>query len=803
MTSFGLCALLLVASLAVSVSAVTYPAYFTQGSCKRLTGGNKERLTNPCYGVVDYRYFLPHNVSEATLASQARTQLDVAGLTGSCASLYVSYICSSIYLKCEDAVTDLNNVATYTRNAYNGAPTYPLPFQKPCSTVCSAMATECSKGTGASILGINPFTVCQATYDYSQGNGGGVTSKFLPPAAVSAGAQCHVPKQITLASPVEKYLDTKNGMCKGLVDQFYNLPASGLNPAYASLQLPYLVQTLLNGRIESVMEPLPVWLKDECALALRQYLCYSIFPTPGVVTLGAVIDYSNTVAPGSVSLTYKTVLTTANPAALSTQLAVPRFPHYEYCTNLADKCPELVKLVPAFTLCNATTTSGDITFNRFPAKKQTVQKINLTTYHTQPSPPLPNPLTATLYVPSEPMSAGYFDSSTYSYQPDCPPGFVIPENPDNPKVRPISFSGCAIACNLPIWTTNEWYNTIHLVAQRLPVAAIIVGFIGLIFIVSKQDWANAYHVAVYAFLNIIAACAAMNTVGPHRDYNESMCFDNTTNREQDEGQGVCVGEGIVLVYCFLACCSTIWMLSIYWIFKTTKLSWIVHTKWYLFHEFIWIFVLPIIPTIYAGAYGYYGYSRTQPYCWVRNLYVPADVTAGIVGIPVLIVTCLTHVAMTAHDFYIGLCRCGHPYNPLVEHIDGSPLWEKHPNFALRFVVVFSFIVFVPYLVLEASQYRNSEKFQASFKDWTSCLFQNYDGTEESYLDICGARPADRPFVGLARFMYNSVVSSNTVIVPVYIIAYYLSNYFFPEGAPDYKPPVKNQEEKGIELVEKN
>jgi hypothetical protein len=357
---------------------------------------------------------------------------------------------------------------------------------------------------------------------------------------------------------------------------------------------------------------------------------------------------------------------------------------------------------------------------------------------------------------------------------------------------------------LPVWTPNEWSNTIKL-AQRLPVASIILGFLCIYFIIRKQDWENGYHVAIYCILGIFASASSSNNVGfnIYNDYDHHMCYNNAVQREQSQGQSSCSGQGIILTYTFLACCSTIWMMSIYWICKTTKLAWITRTTGYRVHEFMWIFVMPIIPTIYAGAYQLYGYSRALPYCFVQSgAYAPESTSTGIVGVPVLIATILTHITMSAHDMYIGLCRCGKPYNPRIEHMDGSPVKEKHPNFAIRAVVCFSFLVFIPYLVAEGNSYRQFSSYQESFSTWSSCVFKYYDGTD-SYVDECGMRPAVRPYVGLARFIISSVISSNLVIAPTYLIFYYVSNYFYPFTAKDYEVVEQQpaEQEKDLEMVE--
>jgi len=803
-------AVLLLAALS-SVSGTA--SFFTGGMCKHLDGGPSQRLNNPCVGVVNYRYFVGENVNDNILMNRVNARLNftnaIGALSSDCQARYLAYVCSTVYLKCEDSVTDLGLTATYTNSVYSSG-IYNLPFQKPCQSTCTNMVSTCGS-MGAAIIGYQKDPsyllgqsvppICLRTTDYSNGDGGGQTTVVYNGADY---AKCFTPRIIPTSGNKEYYLDKENGPCKGLVNQFYVLPATSLNPDYSPFQLPYTVQNILNNRINTVLGKLPTWLKDDCALSLRKYLCYAAFPSVETTTLQSIVTYSNQQQANAVSATVIGVLNQAN--MLQNTLGVPQFPHYTYCTGFNTTCHDLVLKAPAIMPnCNATSTSNGVTINRFPAAKQTVMKFNINLYDYRfPSRGWSNPLTATIYVPSSPNSNGYYDASVYSYEPDCPPGFVIPQNPDNEEVKWVSFSACATSCNLPIWTNDEWSNTIN-IARRLPVASIILGLIVILFVLHKQDWENGYHIVCYMVLGIFASASSSNLVGYDLDYgyDHAMCFDNAVQREQYQGQTPCSGQAIILTYTFLACCSTIWMMAVYWIFKTTKLAWITHTVWYKAHEFFWIFVLPIIPVTYAGANQLYGYSKSLPYCFVQTgMYAPQDASTGVVGVPVLIVTILTHVSMSAHDFYIGMCRCGKPYNPRIEHMDGTPVNEKHPNFAIRFVVMLSFLVFVPYLVAEGNSYRRYDDYVNSFEKWTACVFKNYDGSVDSYYDECGGRPSLRPFVGLARFIINSVISSNLVIAPAYLLFYNISTTWYPFTALNYEPAPQDEKEKEVELTEK-
>ena len=42
------------------------------------------------------------------------------------------------------------------------------------------------------------------------------------------------------------------------------------------------------------------------------------------------------------------------------------------------------------------------------------------------------------------------------YKPLCPTGFVDPDDPDSEEHWMVERSGCAVACQMPIYTPSEW-----------------------------------------------------------------------------------------------------------------------------------------------------------------------------------------------------------------------------------------------------------------------------------------------------------------------------------------------------------
>jgi hypothetical protein len=402
-----------------------------QGQCASLPAlataeGKMARLVNPCVGVVDYPFYVKPGDTLKSLETAARTllgSLSLMQLGSTCIPNYVALTCANIYLKCVPGV-DVKNPTTYDMTIYNSVgQTFGLPFQRPCKSVCGAAATGCA----TSLLAVfgSPMN-CSANQDYSYGN----VYSAQPDAYGTNPATCFSPvtPPAGTGAPSEPYIvsaDPKVAPCSGFVGQMFVPPASRIDATYTPIQLPGTVQTMLNTAVAAGFSNLPAYLPKACHDSLQEYICRSTFLKPMTETLKQALIYSGKVPPAKLT------------PFLPSKLTFPSYPMKDVCVNFNQQCkailPNLIAKNPALDPNCSKVVAGVAVF---PDKNQTIS-ILVT----------PNPLIGTLSFYTTPNSAPYFSAAErHQYQPQCPTGFVVPDDPSNEDVVRIGESACAMGC---------------------------------------------------------------------------------------------------------------------------------------------------------------------------------------------------------------------------------------------------------------------------------------------------------------------------------------------------------------------
>lgn len=400
--------------------------------CTTLPSSAQARLVNPCVGIVNYPYFIPAGYTNAMLATNVTTAItsSLLGLDVSCQQHLLRYVCAKAYVRCVPGAV-VSDPTTFKNYVYS-APFPKLPVMKPCDTVCTTMKAACGTGIAKLNAAIQAFS-CAETLDYSgSGNPLLLTSRFY---TGSNSSLCNAPTLPVLAPAKEKYADRTNGFCKGLIDEFFVPPAPKLDPRFTPLQPPRAVQTMINTILTTSFSILKPWVDEECMLALREYQCSTLFMSPQQKTLAAVVVETK-LPQVPVNFT-NNVLNLLKAQSLSSVLVtLPQYPHYKICKNYEKKCGALIelannpKLVPH---CNITTTTGALTVRNYPDAGQIVNTYALNAQ-------------VTLKMYSNPNSEPYYNTSEYSYQTQCPTGFVVPEHPDEDGVQWVGVTGCSISC---------------------------------------------------------------------------------------------------------------------------------------------------------------------------------------------------------------------------------------------------------------------------------------------------------------------------------------------------------------------
>lgn len=231
---------------------------YSIGQCTNLTSSSPQlSLGITCLGVVDYEYFLPTGVTTEFLNAKANELLSDESLSilpVKCQTSLKKAVCSQVFLKCPNNFNQLK-IATYNYAIFSDiGKTFPIPFQRPCLNVCDNANKDCF-----GLLNVfNKQLNCLEKTDYSHGAYGqsiGNTSYPYPYTFDQSNKStvCNVmPAVATVASTMEPYIFAqKGGSCAGIISAVYVPPGPKVSSALAPMQQPYVVQSLIEGKVTS------------------------------------------------------------------------------------------------------------------------------------------------------------------------------------------------------------------------------------------------------------------------------------------------------------------------------------------------------------------------------------------------------------------------------------------------------------------------------------------------------------------------------------------------------------------------
>lgn len=404
---------------------------FPYPQCYSFALSQMEQLFSTCGNAVPYSFYLPANTSLTALDATAKAILGNPGLAvlpNACQVAMKKTVCAKIYLRCHDNVT-LTNQATFNYNIYSDLNlTIPLPFQRPCKSLCDDVNTKCLGLL--SLLGVN--SNCSARADYSGGS-----ASLLPyqydQRPNSDRCNAMTVSSFSIGSSKEVYISGSSGACYGIVDEVYIPPSSSLSSSLAPLLPPYVIQSIIEAQLKASFDALPAWMSENCHLALKKYFCRSYLIKPhgvayseALTTSGAIQYLSYFIAKGIdvTSLAAETVY-------------IPSFPSQEVCQDYQDTCAAFITLADAPSLipnCSATSSATGVSVQLFPSSNQTILTLPI---------PLSDSLTIFVDFGSSP---DHVSNAMDSYETTCPSGFVVPDEPDDERITWIPGTGCANQC---------------------------------------------------------------------------------------------------------------------------------------------------------------------------------------------------------------------------------------------------------------------------------------------------------------------------------------------------------------------
>lgn len=783
------------------VESATNTAFQT-GQCLTLPSDVNYMRINPCAGVVNYQYFSFGSLTPKALETKARTALSsvlIPQLGQATISNLVRLTCANIYLKCYKDVVP-SDPSTYNYLLYQQAASinYGVPFYRPCRSTCAPFTVQSLPNGLLQASGSLPS--CTTTFDYTftSSIAANPISTYDSNTTNAAIGQCFIPASRTFAAATETYVNN-GGPCDGFVGaKFITPPGSNVNSSYAALQSTGVPQSLLSAAVSKSIPTFPVFVPSECRKAFKQYACYSAFLNPTPVTVSQAVSQSG-INPSSLPGSFSAL----GPYTLY----LPQYPAYDECTHFTKVCASLLNTAGRKVNCSAKASTSPVGARSFPENKQIVASVTLTS-------PLP-----TLKISTNPNNNTFYNATadSTSYTESCPPGFVIPDDPDNPDVQWITGTSCAIPCRAPLWTEDEWDYYIN-TANRIPIAGTIFGIITLLYIIYTKSWEENYLMIVYTIVALVASSQSWNFVS-RESFDERMCIDNAVNFMQKYRHGPCITQGVILHYCFMSCSAVLLCMALERFLVHHKLTDLTRHPVYLLAQVLVIFFYPIIPVVIVAASNGYGFAKSQGVCFIlSSTFTTPGLDTGLGGVTVLVVYGLTYIVMILSALYIWRA-----WVPLCPTKETSGKW-KPPHHGLTCMdmikgidhyfalILLSVFVFVPYFAFWGQIQLYQEDYRHDYMDWVKCVFSNWDGsTTASYVDVCGEHVDSRPSNASNPFLDFALTANMIVMGPIFIIVHAVHTYLNePEERYNPLPSTSRKfpggsakEEPGIEISGKS
>lgn len=652
-------------------------------------------------------------------------------LPTSCQANLKKLICANVYRKCVPDVV-IGNSATYSTSIYNGSSinggVVPLPFQRPCQSMCTALYCDAIPA----ILGMMPN--CSALYDY--GNFG--TQSQMQYDVGNDDTVCTtIDVPVVVGESKEPYLQAgnPNGACFNIVSEIY-IP----NPPPAEIGLPpmlppYVLQSAIEGQLGPAMQQFPIFLRPDCHLDLKKYLCGSNFLKPDTMNFDTVL--AKNLIPSSMVISALAAQGLDATAFLANNFSLPSMPQRDVCTSFSDTCGEFIEAAnnPMLTpTCDATLTNS--TVMKFPWGEQTLDEFVFSGMTLQLN-----------------TSANYMSGATSDYEPNCPPGFAVAEDPHDPRVVMVQFTACAFNCITPLFTKSEWHRMDDMAAviATLSLVALIAFFVAFSVKNKKPD--------EHVFLLLFAVFAFMETlwdlVMQGTPQEERFCASIHIPRDGTDGMSVCKVSSVLTIFCQLG-------MNIAMMFHFANICWIqVFGKpkiesTILYAQTGFVFFYPFLMTVISLADGIDGYRRNTNTCrYNSNSYDIGDEDKDVFHHPMVIFCQLTMLSI--------LLISGK--NIMIMINDNSK--NTFPNFLphLLFGMVLYFNFFVPSL-LRYMRDDLSEDYLEHFMDWVECLLTGWNGSKTDMIASCGDHSLERPSIH-SVLAITSIQGSNGMFVGIY------------------------------------
>jgi len=239
----------------------------------------------------------------------------------------------------------------------------------------------------------------------------------------------------------------------------------------------------------------------------------------------------------------------------------------------------------------------------------------------------------------------------------CPAGFVIPDNPTDPRVvwavpdGDSSASGrggygrnqCAQPCTFRGYFDDGDEATFTAIFTLVPYIGLpLILCVIATWLMNPLRMRKQYLPFIFltqsAIFTLIIAVTGTVTSNPSR-----FCHDNATEVDTSGGVGLCVVEAGITTYCLLSV-TLCWTCQTVELFREIVIG---RRKKSLFWVYmVVIFLLPLAAAVYGGMRGMYGYGRILPIC-MTAYHAPKNVDFEYLYIPVFVSSVVGTVCLVA------------------------------------------------------------------------------------------------------------------------------------------------------------
>lgn len=534
---------------------------------------------------------------------------------------------------------------------------------------------------------------------------------------------------------------------------------------------PYVFQSYIEFSLVTLLEVLPVWLESTCQARMHEYFCLSSYLQPKQMSVKELFDEKvENGVDGALAMIHMVASMIEHPPSASFReqmgkysnladvldytFTIPGYPDLSVCTRYKEECGGYIDSVmndhPSLSVeCNATMTLP-ITYLDIENGVLIDHHVPLFSGSAENNGDIGNPfnsshLTIAIYNQSKGIAFWTNNTATIDfswpvadtspYVTLCPHGFVIPDNPSDPRTQWIPNTGCAIACKIPLFTDSEWDSFIFL--------ARLVSYIGLLLVLLLlftqliDPVKRMQHmVTCLAFVSMVHT--VMSCITHSYDPNDRLCVDNNVPYEASDGLwNICAVQSFFNIFVTYAV-GICWLMQsidltiridsiILWTTGSTE----VKSYWKVYVGCI--VVVPTILTLISFFMNKFGYEKGDIVCvfstqvqsdhfdvWI--FYIPIFLYAFCGSIALMTASYQRHVNQVLFD--------QHKVGTL--HIGRTTLY--HVWFLVLWIVIIS---------TRLGIYIESPVYIKSFVDWVICSFEHYNGLEESVTSVCGATASVR------------------------------------------------------------